>query len=181
MHFTPLDIRLKNGCTATLRSPLPSDASSDLRCMRAVYAETDFLLHTADEVNPDEARHAAALQAAADDPNTLLLLCILNGEVVARMHGSITPLQKVRHRFRLGIAVRQADWGQGIASAMMQSAESMARKLNCTQMELDVMSLNIRARCLYEQLGYRMIQIKPNAIKMADGQLIDEYLMIKKL
>jgi len=181
MYFAPREFPLRNGQTATFRGPLPTDAASDLACMRTTFAETDFLLHLPEEVNPDEARHAAALQSAANDPNTLLLFCVVNGEVVARMHGSINPLKKVRHRFRLGVSVMQEYWSLGIATLLMNAAEEVARTLSCTQMELEVMAHNIRARALYERLGYRIVQVRPDAIRLADGQLIDEYLMIKKL
>ena len=181
MYFPPREIRLKDGRRALLRPPLPDDATSDLRCMTAVYGETDFLLRAPEEVDPDIPRHAEKLCAAAEDPDLLLLLCILDGEVVARMQGYIKPLQKVRHRFRLGISVRQNCWGQGIATAMLSAAEDAARALSCTQMELEVMAPNHRARALYEKLGYRIVQVKPDAVLLADGRLTDEYLMMKKL
>ena len=181
MYFAPREITLRDGRTATLRSPLPSDAASDLRCMTAVYSETDFLLRTPSEVTPDEIRHAAALQSVVNAPYLLLLLCVADGEVIARMQGFVKPLKKVRHRFRLGISVRKTFWGQGVATAMMRAAEDVARNLGCTHMELEVMAPNHRARALYEHLGYRIVQVRPDAVQQADGRLMDEYLMMKRL
>lgn len=181
MYFAPREICLRDGRTAILRSPVDGDAASDIRCRLVTASETDFLLVSPEEISTDEARHAAALTAAADDPNALLLFCIVEGEIVARMHGYIKPLKKVRHRFRLGVCVLQACWGLGIATAMMNAAEEAAHSLGCMQMELEVMVHNVRARALYEGLGYRIAQVKPDAIRLPDGTLTHEYLMIKKL
>lgn len=181
MYFAPREICLRGGRTAILRSPVEGDAASDIRCRLITAAETDFLLVSPEEISTDETRHAAALRAAADAPNELLLFCVVEGKIVARMHGHFKPLKKVRHRFRLGLCVIQAYWGLGIATAMMNAAEETARSLGCTQMELEVMAHNVRARGLYEKLGYRIVQVQPDAIRLSDGTLTHEYLMIKKL
>lgn len=181
MYFAPREIQLSDGRSAILRSPMSSDARCDIRCRMAVTTETDFLLSSPEDICRDEALHASALSAAAEDPNTLLLFCLVDGEIVGRMSAKWKPARKVRHRFRLGVSVMRK-WGRlGIATALMNAAEEAAHSLGMLQMELEVMANNPRASALYEKLGYRIVQIKPDAIRLPDGRLIDEYLMMKKL
>lgn len=181
MYIEPMKMKLRDGRRIVLRSPEPEDAAADLRCLRAVYGETEFLLNAPENVNPDEARHAAALEDVRDAPYELLLLCVAQGEVVGRLHGFVKPRVKTCHRFRLGLCVRREWWGQGLATAMLRTAARVARELECTQLELEVMAHNGRAIRLYEREGYRIAMVHPMAICFPDGRMEDEYLMIKEL
>ena len=181
MYTEPMKLRLRDGRRAVLRSAEPEDAAADILCMRQTAGETEFLLISPEEVSGDAARHAAALEDVRDDPYQLLLVCVVQGEVVARLHGYVKPRRKVSHRFRLGLCVRGAYWGQRLATAMLHTAERVARELGCTQMELEVMAHNARAIRLYEREGYRIAMVHPGAVCFPDGRVADEYLMIKKL
>ena len=39
---------------------------------------------------------------------------------------------------------------------------------------------NVRARALYEKMGFRITGVRPNAIRLRDGTLLNEYLMIRE-
>lgn len=181
MYIEPMKMRLRDGWRVALRSPEPEDAAADLACMRQAAGETEFLLNTPEDVPEDAARHAAALEDVRDDPYQLLILCMDRDVVVGRLHGAVRPRNKECHRFRLGLCVRRAYWGQGLATAMLHVAARVARELGCTQAELEVMAHNRRAVRLYEREGYRIVSVHPNAIRFPDGRMADEYLMIKKL
>lgn len=49
------------------------------------------------------------------------------------------------------------------------------------QMELDFVEGNSRARHLYEKMGFRIVGIRPNAIRLKDGTLLNEYTMIRTM
>jgi len=181
MYIEPMRMRLRDGRRIELRSPGPEDAAADLECMKKAAAETEFLLSSPEDVTVDIPRHAAALEDVRDDPYALLLLCVAQGAVVGRLHGYVKPRCKVRHRFRLGLCVLRDCWGQGLATAMLQTAARIARELGCTQLELEVMAHNSRAIRLYEREGYRIAMVHPKAVCFDDGRMTDEYLMIKKL
>lgn len=181
MYIEPMKMKLRDGRRVILRSPEPEDAAADLACMRQTAGETEFLLISPDEVGDDVPRHAAALADVRDDPYQLLLLCEMQGKVVARLHGYVKPRAKVQHRFRLGLAVCREDWGQGLATAMLHVAERVARELGGTQLEVEVMAHNGRAIRLYEREGYRITMVHPGAVCFPDGRMTDEYLMIKRL
>ena len=50
-----------------------------------------------------------------------------------------------------------------------------------TQMELEFLEGNSRARALYEKMGFRITGVKPNAIRLKDGTLHNEYCMIREI
>ena len=52
---------------------------------------------------------------------------------------------------------------------------------NILQLELDFVEGNTRARALYEKMGFRIVGIKPNAIRLKDGTLLNEYSMIREI
>ena len=49
------------------------------------------------------------------------------------------------------------------------------------QIELEFIEGNTRARALYEKMGFRVCGVRPDAIRLKDGTLLNEYIMIKKL
>ena len=61
---------------------------------------------------------------------------------------------------------------------MIQIAES---NQDILQMELEFVEGNQRARALYEKMGFRIAGVKPDAIRLKDGTLLNEYFMVKKL
>lgn len=59
------------------------------------------------------------------------------------------------------IAVRQGYRGRGIGQALIAAAEAKAAELGCCKATLEVLSGNVRARRLYQHLGYRPYQLDP--------------------
>lgn len=49
------------------------------------------------------------------------------------------------------------------------------------QIELEFVEGNVRARQLYEKMGFRITGVRPNAIRLKDGTLLNEYTMIKEI
>ena len=61
---------------------------------------------------------------------------------------------------------------------MISIAES---KPEVSQLELEFIEGNERAKALYEKFGFKVIGYVPNSIKQKDGSLLKEYLMIKEM
>ncbi len=57
-----------------------------------------------------------------------------------------------------GICVAPGLRGQGIGSALIEAAAALARAQGYGEMRLDVIDTNLRARALYERLGFRAIR-----------------------
>jgi len=59
--------------------------------------------------------------------------------------------------------------------------EEARRRPEVRQMELEFIEGNSRARYLYEKMGFRVTGMRPDAILMPDGTIVNEYIMQKKL
>ena len=64
---------------------------------------------------------------------------------------------------------------------MFQEMIRIAKEQGIEQLELEVIEGNKRAMALYEKMGFRVVSEKPNAIKLKDGTLLSELLMVKDL
>lgn len=80
------------------------------------------------------------------------------------------------------IALLKEYWNQGIGTRLFQELIRIAEENpNLIQMELDFVEGNSRARALYEKMGFRITGVKPNAIRLKDGTLLNEYSMIREI
>ena len=82
----------------------------------------------------------------------------------------------------IGIALVKDYWNQGIGTVMMQEMIRIAEaNPDILQVELDFIEGNARARALYEKMGFRITGVRPNAIRLKDGTLLNEYSMIREI
>ena len=179
MYFRPKEITLRDGRTALLRSPLPSDAEAALEYMKITAAETPYLLRTPEEVTltiPDEEKY---LRRVAEDPNTASIFCFVDGVLAGNCSISRRTKQKNRHRASIGIALKGEFWNLGIGTALFEEMIAIAEGWGLLQLELEVFEGNERAISLYRKMGFEIVSHVPNAIRMPDGSFVKEYLMIR--
>lgn len=82
----------------------------------------------------------------------------------------------------MAIALLKEYWNQGIGTRLFQEMIRIAEENeNILQMELEFIEGNSRARALYEKMGFSIAGIHPDAIRLKDGTLRNEYLMIRKM
>ena len=87
---------------------------------------------------------------------------------------------KTRHRADVAIALKREFWGLGIGTRLFEEMIRIAEaNENILQMELEFIEGNSRARALYEKMGFRITGMRPNAIRLKDGTLLNEYTMIR--
>ena len=61
---------------------------------------------------------------------------------------------------------------------MIRAAEE---KEGVLQLELEVIEGNDRAMALYKKMGFRKYGVRPDAIRLKDGTMLSETLMLRKL
>ena len=80
------------------------------------------------------------------------------------------------------IALLKEFWNQGIGTRMFEELIRIAEENeNLLQLELEFVEGNVRARALYEKMGFRIAGIRPNAIRLKNGTLLNEYYMIREI
>lgn len=181
MLFKEKEIKLKDGRTALFRTPATSDAEEMLQYLIKTAGETPFLLCPPEErAMPIEAEEAF-LQGMRDSENKVMIACIVDGKLAGTCQISYSPRCRLRHRGGIGIALLKEYWGLGIGTAMLTELIRIAKDWGLMQLELEVIEGNERAIALYERMGFETVCAKPNAIRLEDGTLLKEFLMVRKI
>lgn len=182
MQITPIQFQDKLGRTIVLRSAGPEDAEDLIRCLKTVFSESPYLLRGPEEVTTTPEQEAAFLKQTLEDPQSLMLLALLDGKLVGS--GSFHPVgscRRLAHRCEVGAALYQAHCGCGIGTIILQTLLNAAKEQGFEQAELEVASGNTAAIALYQKLGFQKYGTLPDYLKYASGQYASMDWMMKKL
>ena len=183
MIIEEVKFKLKDGREAVLRSPKEEDVESTLEYLVISAGETDFILRYPEECSkytPEGEKKLFEQKNAS--PNEAMIMCIVDGRVVGNCEISFFRGMKTRHRASIGIALISEFWNQGIGTKMFEEMIRLAEtREEVTQLELEFVEGNARARHLYEKMGFRIAGVHPNAIRLKDGTLLNNYLMVKEV
>ena len=176
-------ITLKDGRRAVLRSAREEDVQGVLDYLRISAGETHFLLRTPAECGKYTYEGEKALfERMNSSPTDAMIVCDVEGEIAGNCQIVFNNRIRTGHRAEVAIALMKKYWGLGIGNSMFALMEDVARRQgHVTQLELAFVEGNTRARALYEKRGFRISGVHPGAIRLEDGRLLNEYLMIKEL
>ena len=183
MIIQDIEYTLKDGRKALIRSPREEDIPGMLDYLYVSSGETEFILRYPEECGRYTAEDEKALfeRVNASD-NEAMLVCLVEGKVAGNCQVVWKNNIKTRHRAAVAIALLKEYWNQGIGTRMFQELIRIAESNgNILQMELEFIEGNTRARALYEKMGFRITGVKPNAIRLKDGTLLNEYSMIREV
>lgn len=182
MIFETKTITLKDGRTAILRAPKAEDAAPMLEWLKQTGAETNFILRLPEEVTMTIEQEENFFKRLAESPYDLMIVCEVDGELAGNCHLMLQGMIKTRHRGSVAVALSQKFWNLGIGSAMFREMIGAAeKKEGLTQLELEFVEGNTRAQALYEKMGFRIVGYRPNAIRLKDGTLLNEIIMVRPL
>ena len=183
MLIPDIAFTLKDGRQALLRCPKEEDIEGTLDYLRTTAAETEFILRTPEEcAKYTYEGEKAFFENKNASPNELMLMCVVEGQVAGNCEISFRTGLKTRHRAGIGIALKREYWNLGIGTRMFEAMIDVARKREgVLQLELEFVEGNARARHLYEKMGFRITGYRPDAIRLSDGRLVNEYEMTLKL
>ena len=183
MIIEPKEFVLKDGRTCTLRTPETSDAPALLKYLVDTAAETDYVLSYPEErAGMTLEKEERFIASRRDDPDTAMISAFVDGELAGNCEISFLSHIKDRHRAVVAIALYKKYWNLGIGNAMFEEMIRLAEsREGVLQMELEVIEGNRRAIALYEKNGFHITSVHPNAIRLKDGTMLSEYLMIKEI
>ena len=178
IHFT-----LKDGRQALLRSPLPEDVPGTLEYLVKSAGETDFIIRYPEEcVKYTPEGEKALFERKNESPNEAMIVCLVDGKIAGNCEIVFFPQKKYSHRATVAIALLRDYWNQGIGTRMFRELIRIAEgREGLVQMELEFAEGNSRARALYEKMGFRIVGLRPDAIRLKDGTLLNEYQMVRKM
>jgi len=174
---------LKDGRKALIRSPKDEDIQGMLDYLYVSAGETEFILRYPEECGKYTPEGEKALFDRINaSENEAMLVCLVEGKVAGNCQIAWKTGIKTRHRAAVAIALLKEYWNQGIGTRLFQEMIRIAEENeNILQMELEFVEGNARARALYEKMGFRIVGITPNAIRLKDGTLLNEYYMIREI
>ena len=183
MRITEIEFKLKDGRNAVLRSPRDEDIPGMLEYLYISAGETEFILRYPEECSKYTAEGEKVLFDRVNRAdNEAMLVCLVEGRVAGNCQITWSKGIKTRHRATVAIALLSEYWNQGIGTRMFRELIRIAEENpNLIQMELEFVEGNSRARALYEKMGFRITGMKPNAIRLKDGTLLNEYSMIREI
>ena len=183
MIIKDIEFKLKDGRNALIRSPKDEDIQGMLDYLYVSSGETNFLLRYPEECGKYTAEGEKALfDRMNQSDNEAMLVCLVEGKIAGNCQVSWSKGIKTRHRASVAIALLSEYWNQGIGTRMFQELIRIAEENeNLIQIELDFVEGNSRARALYEKMGFRITGVKPNAIRLKDGTVLNEYSMIREI
>lgn len=183
MIIQEIEFTLKDGRMAVLRSPREEDVQGMLDYLYVSSGETEFILRYPEECGKYTAEAEKMLfeQLNASD-HEAMLVCLVEGKVAGNCQIVWKTGIKTRHRATVAIALLKEYWNQGIGTRMFREMIRIAEENpNILQMELEFVEGNTRARALYEKMGFRITGVRPNAIRLKDGTLLNEYAMVREI
>ena len=174
---------LKDGRKALLRSPKEEDVAGMLEYLFISAGETEFILRYPEECSkytPEGEKELFAQKNSSE--NEAMFVCLVDGKIAGNCEISFAKGIKTRHRASVAITLLSEYWNQGIGTHMFQELIRIAEsREGVLQMELEFVEGNVRARHLYEKMGFRITGVRPNAIRLKDGTLLNEYMMIREV
>ena len=183
MIIDEVRFKLRDGREALLRSPKEEDVESTLEYLVVSAGETDFILRYPEECGKYTPEGEKKLfEQKNESPNEAMIMCVVDGKVVGNCEISFFKGMKTKHRASIGIALISEFWNQGIGTKMFEEMIRLAEnREDVLQIELEFVEGNARARHLYEKMGFRITGVRPNAIRLKDGTLLNEYTMIREI
>ncbi len=175
-------MNLKNNRQCMLRAPKEEDAQDLIDLLKNVCEETPFLVSEPDEIRYTIDGEKAFIRKFNESLYEIMIIIEMDNKIVGNC--SIMPAANKRkeiHRCELGIAILKDYWGLSIGKQTIEFALKAAKAMGYEQIELDVVSGNIRAINLYKKLGFEEVGSIPCAIKLEDGTYYNDVKMIKRL
>lgn len=171
MKMKEKQITLKNQNQVTIRTASPNEADAILDFLEAVCAETDFNLHTQDEVSAIDKKQEQEIIADYEKAKRSIYLAAYSGnEVIASCTvGGVSEYAKESHRAKLDIAVKQQYWNLGLGSALLSTAIDFASKVGYEQIELDAVKENVNALLILTKFEFEAVGSFPRAIKIGEN------------
>lgn len=149
------EIKLKNGKTAILRSPIKEDAQAMIDYLNIIGGESDFITFGKNEFSMSVEAEQDYIERINSMDNSKNVLIIIEDEIVGIASIASVQKERMKHNGTLGISIRKKYWGIGLGSEIMTYLIDWAKSNKITKkINLLVREDNIRGVKLYEKFGF---------------------------
>ena len=181
MIYEEKEFVVKDNIKVILKTPNKEDAKEVLDFIVRICGQTDFLLSSPEDKKFNVADEERWIESYKESKN-YFVCAYVDGKLVGDCNLDFRSHLKDKHRALVGIGIDKEYWNKGIGSLLFDELINLAKKTDgIEQIELGVISINERAKHLYEKKGFVKTGVIPKAIKLKDGTYLDEELMTKFL
>ena len=173
------EFRTGDGRKVVLRTPRISDLDDFLEFINSLVDEEADILVNEKTSRDAEADWLGKLLAEIEKGKVINVTAEVEGKVVGNsdVHKGAG---KRSHTGALGIALRHGYRDVGIGTEMMRVLAEESGKTGLKLLRLSVFDSNLRARHVYEKVGFREVGRIPRAIRKGDSY-VDEVWMVLEL
>lgn len=166
-------VRLRDERSVLVRPGTVNDASAILENINEVCAEEVYLLM--DQVPNDLERERAWLQEF-DGVRNVLFVALDGDTIVGQVDCHGGRFTKDRHTGLVGIAIRSGWREVGLGLVLMDRVLHWMRERGFERAYLSVFSTNVRARRLYQAMGFEVEGVRKRQYKIR-GEYADDVVM----
>lgn len=187
MIYNPKEIKTKDGRKVILRNAQVEDSPNLVDYLKRIATESRNLTNEPEEVTITLEQEEKFIAAKMESERELMLI----GEIVdekgnVRHVGNCSLMsmgnkKRVLHRCGIAIALYKEFCGLGIGRQMLDVVLEVAKELGYEQAELEVVTTNMVALKLYENVGSEIYGERKNDMKYKDGTYANLYMMSKQL
>ncbi len=179
-QIKPKEYKLKTGETVIIRTAVPDDAEAVLEHARLILAKDLYNVTTLEEFEMTAEQEREWIQAHYGNPTHIALVAEVNESVVGFLGFENGSRKRLAHQGTLHMSVRAQFRGKGIGTALLQSLIDWAKgNPSIEKVALSVFAANQPAIGLYKKMGFPEEGCRVQAIKIEDGQYIDDILMYR--
>jgi len=173
------EFRTGDGRRVVLRTPRMSDLDDLLEFINSLVDEGAEILVEKRTTREAEADWLGRLLADIEKGSVICIAGEVDGKVIANSEVR-KGTGKRSHVGTLGIAIRDGYRDVGIGTEMMRALVEESKRAGLRLLRLTVFDSNVRARHVYETVGFREVGKMPKAIRQGD-EYVDEVYMAKEL
>ncbi len=166
------EITLRDGRKVVLRPARMEDAESTMRNVNRIGREGIYIM--VEEV-PDIESERRWLEEF-DGVRNVLIVAVDRREVIGAADCHAGAFPKDRHVGGIGIAIQDGWREAGLGRRLMERTLEWMRARGFAKAELAVFATNVRARRLYESLGFGEEGVRRRHVRIGD-EYVDEILM----
>lgn len=146
---------LKNNKECLIRNAKKEDAKGVLENFALTLEETDYMRSLKDENKLSLEMEIELLSKKSKSEDEIIMVAIIDDKIVGLAGvNKVGENYKIKHRASLGIGINKAYWNLGIGSFLTNACIECAKNAEYKQLELDVVSDNVRAMSMYKKIGF---------------------------
>lgn len=182
MKFEPVDVKLKDAKTITIREATVDDAEELLKVVKEYAEESQFIPYIKGEFSISLEDQKKWIESFNVTSNGILLVATYEDHIIGNISLNISVKKMLQHTGTIGVGLLEKWRGQGIGSKLFENLIQWAiGKSTLEILWLETDKNNVSGKALYKKFGFTEVGLFPRFIKHSNGEYSDSMTMILNL